>query len=131
MPMIKNQIVYREGDPADCVYIIKSGQFEVTKMLVSKNTGLAAISHTSEKESTKQIFKNPLKAQKMVNTQKLNLTLKATKTQLYLFRLEKGNIIGDEDLISKQKVYRTTVKCTSIDGLIGCMKKDDFYRLEN
>ena len=129
--MIKNQIVYREGDPADCVYIIKSGQFEVTKMLVSKNTGLAAISHTSEKESTKQIFKNPLKAQKMVNTQKLNLTLKATKTQLYLFRLEKGNIIGDEDLISKQKVYRTTVKCTSIDGLIGCMKKDDFYRLEN
>ena len=129
--MIKNQIVYREGDPADCVYIIKSGQFEVTKMLVSKNTGLGAISHTSEKESTKQIFKNPLKAQKMVNTQKLNLTLKATKTQLYLFRLEKGNIIGDEDLISKQKVYRTTVKCTSIDGLIGCMKKDDFYRLEN
>lgn len=129
--MIKNQTVYREGDPADCVYIIKSGQFEVTKMLVSKNTGLAAISHTSEKESTKQIFKNPLKAQKMVNTQKLNLSLKATKTQLYLFRLEKGNIIGDEDLISKQKVYRTTVKCTSIDGLIGCMKKDDFYRLEN
>jgi len=100
-------------------------------MLVSKNTGLAAISHTSEKESTKQIFKNPLKAQKMVNTQKLNLSLKATKTQLYLFRLEKGNIIGDEDLMSKQKVYRTTVKCTSIDGLIGCMKKDDFYRLEN
>lgn len=100
-------------------------------MLVTKNTGLAAISQTSEKESTKEIFKNPLKAQRVVNTQKLNLNIKSTRTQLYLFRLEKGNIIGDEDMVTKQKVYRTTVKCTSIGGLIGCMKKDDFYRLEN
>ena len=34
-------------------------------------------------------------------------------------------------MVSKQKTYRTTVTCTSIVGLIGCMRKDDFYRLEN
>lgn len=34
-------------------------------------------------------------------------------------------------MITKQALYRTTVKCTSITGLIGCMKKEDFYRLEN
>jgi CRP-like cAMP-binding protein len=61
--MIKNQVLYREGDPAEYVYIIKSGQFEVTKMLVHKNVGLSAISNNgNEKDSTKEIFKNPLKA---------------------------------------------------------------------
>jgi CRP-like cAMP-binding protein len=31
--LIKNQILYREGDKVDFVYIIKSGQFEVTKTI--------------------------------------------------------------------------------------------------
>ena len=45
--------------------------------------------------------------------------------------MERGNIIGEEDMISKQKVYRTTVKCISIDGVIGQMKREDFFRLEH
>jgi CRP-like cAMP-binding protein len=44
MPMIKNQVVYREGDPVDSIYIINYGSFEVTKTLVTKNNGLAGIS---------------------------------------------------------------------------------------
>jgi CRP-like cAMP-binding protein len=43
IPTIKGQILYREGEPADYVYIVKSGQFEVTKTLVQKNTGLSVI----------------------------------------------------------------------------------------
>ena len=66
--MIKNQVVYREGDPVDSIYIIRYGSFEVTKTLITKNNGLAGISQAGEKQSTKQIFNNPLKAQKMVNT---------------------------------------------------------------
>jgi len=70
IPTIKGQILYREGEPADYVYIVKSGQFEITKTLVQKNTGLSVIMNSVggstgknvEQESTKEIFKNPLKA---------------------------------------------------------------------
>jgi CRP-like cAMP-binding protein len=70
IPTIKGQILFREGEPADYVYIVKSGQFEVTKTLVQKNTGLSVIMNSVggstgknvEQESTKEIFKNPLKA---------------------------------------------------------------------
>jgi hypothetical protein len=48
-----------------------------------------------------------------------------------LYRFEKGNIIGEEDLISGCSTYRTTVKCVSLHGLLGKMKKEDFLRLEN
>jgi len=48
-----------------------------------------------------------------------------------LFHFERGNIIGDEDLIAECPKYRTTVKCVSITGLVGKMRKEDFMRLEN
>jgi len=48
-----------------------------------------------------------------------------------LYRFEKGNIIGEEDLISGCDKYRTSVKCVSLHGLLGKMKKEDFLRLEN
>lgn len=38
--LIKHQYLYREGDPANFVYIVKSGKFEVTKTLVQKSEGL-------------------------------------------------------------------------------------------
>ena len=34
--MIKNQTLYKEGDPAENFYIIKNGQFEVTKTITQK-----------------------------------------------------------------------------------------------
>jgi len=40
---IKGQYLYREGEQADSVYLVKSGQFEVTKTLVERNTGLSVI----------------------------------------------------------------------------------------
>ena len=33
--------------------------------------------------------------------------------------------------MTKEKFYHTTVKCTSLDGLVGCMKREDFLRLEH
>jgi hypothetical protein len=48
-----------------------------------------------------------------------------------LFRFERGNIIGDEDMIMGCNQYRTTVKCVSLTGLVGKMKREDFMRLEN
>ena len=39
--------------------------------------------------------------------------------------------MGDEDLITKQELYRTSVKCSSLEGSVACMRKEDFLRLEN
>lgn len=40
-------------------------------------------------------------------------------------------MIGEEDLIDRNPSYSTTVKCVSLQGLVGRMKKEDFLRLEN
>jgi hypothetical protein len=45
--------------------------------------------------------------------------------------MERGNIIGEEDLMNHRSHYSTTVICTSLKGLVGCMKREDFLRIEN
>eukprot|EP00347_Sterkiella_histriomuscorum_P008621 403344394 len=119
---IRNQVLYKEGDSADYVYIVKGGQFEVIKTL-----------HLAEDKSqqTKQIFANPMRANKVGQSQSLNHTRRVQKSQIHLLKLEKGNIIGDEDLIDHNPLYTTTVYCSSLQGLVGQMKKEDFLRLEN
>ena len=91
-------------------------------------------------QKTKQIFSNPMRANKVSGSAKLKTTRHVKHTQVYvrnflsnskqLFRFEKGNIIGDEDLIAECPEYRTTVKCVSLTGLVGKMKREDFMRLE-
>lgn len=71
-----------------------------------------------------------MRANKVSGSAKLKSTRHIKQTQVYLFRFEKGNIIGDEDLIAECPEYRTTVKCVSLTGLVGKMKREDFMRLE-
>jgi hypothetical protein len=82
-------------------------------------------------ERTKKIFVNPMKANKVSGCSQLSNLKKLKQAQVYFFRFEKGNIIGDEDMIMGCPTYRTTVKCVSLTGLVGKMKKDDFMRLES
>ena len=39
--------------------------------------------------------------------------------------------MGDEDLVTREATYRTTVKCSSLTAIVWVMKRDDFLRLEN
>jgi hypothetical protein len=81
-----------------------------------------------------------MRANKVSGSAKLKSARNIKHTQVYvrcfifnlmkLFRFEKGNIIGDEDLIAECPEYRTTVKCVSLTGLVGKMKREDFMRLE-
>lgn len=67
---IKNQCLYKEGEPAEFVYIVKNGQYEVTKRLTL----------TEDKEKkTKTIFGNPMRANKITNSQSLNKNIKAQR----------------------------------------------------
>lgn len=61
MPTIKGQILYREGDLADYVYLVKEGQYEVTRSLTFSED-LA--------EKTKRIFSNPKRANKDKGSEK-------------------------------------------------------------
>lgn len=75
VPTIRNQVLYREGDSAEYVYIVKSGQYEVKKTL-----------HLTEDKShlTKQIFQNPMRANKLGNSQGLNHTKRVQKTHIHV-----------------------------------------------
>eukprot|EP00347_Sterkiella_histriomuscorum_P015778 403355716 len=127
---IKNQVLYREGEPAEYVYIVKDGQFEVTRM--EKDRPIGQDNKAIGGMSTKEILENPLRSMKVSNTKSLINTGKNNKThKVYLFKLEKGNLIGDEDMVNHDEIYSTTVICCSLNGLVGAMKREDFMRIEN
>lgn len=65
----RDTLLYKEGDPAEFVYIVKSGEFQATKRII----------HTGPKaENLESIFDNPLKA----NRHKNNLFTKNTVRQI-------------------------------------------------
>ena len=69
MPTIKGQVLYKEGDSADYVFLVKEGQYEVTRTL-----------YLSEDlcEKTKRIFVNPMRANKVTGSSR-HSTLKKLK----------------------------------------------------
>ena len=52
----KDHQLFKEGDPADSIYIIKNGQFIVTKKVVQKS---------EQQENIQEILEDPLKACKL------------------------------------------------------------------
>jgi hypothetical protein len=60
---LKGQTLYKEGDQADYVYLVKEGQYESTRIMTF-NEDLG--------ERTKKIFTNPLRAQKITGTSKMS-----------------------------------------------------------
>lgn len=55
---IRDAILYKEGDPAEYVYIVKQGELQATKRIL----------HTGPKqENIDEILENPLKANKHMN----------------------------------------------------------------
>lgn len=58
MKTIKGCLLYKEGDSADFVYIVKGGEFQVTKRII----------HTGPREERiEEILENPIKANKNKN----------------------------------------------------------------
>ena len=53
---IRDAVLYKEGDPADYVFIIKSGEFQATKKIL----------HIGPKQNSIQdILENPIKVNKL------------------------------------------------------------------
>lgn len=50
---VRDQIIFKEGDPADYVYIVRSGEFQVLK------TVLQASGNEKKEVDIKQVLKDP------------------------------------------------------------------------
>ena len=74
---IRDAIVYKEGDPADYVFIVKNGEFQATKRIIHSEL---------KQEKIEDIMQNPLKA----NRHKNNLFTKNVHREV-----EKINVIID------------------------------------
>jgi CRP-like cAMP-binding protein len=88
----RNQRLFREGDPADCVFIVKSGEFELTKEIMIKSSPHIVIGKIGR----------PL-----ITTRKQKTFLQGKLSIVSL-----GVMIGDDDVMNGE-VYTKTCTCYS------------------
>ena len=123
----RNQFIIKEGDPADKIYIIKEGEFQVTKKLLQREK--------EEDLNIQDILDNPQKATKLNNKFfKKNITKKIDS--YFLQTLFRGKIIGEMDVmapleINPTGIYTTTIKCTSQKGSLMYINRSEFQKLAN
>ncbi len=85
--VIRDSILYKEGDATEYVYIVKAGEFQATKRII----------HTGPKaENIDEVIENPIKANKNKNAlfskntlrqvEKINVSLECSHLGSYLFQ---------------------------------------------
>lgn len=82
-------MLYKEGDSADYVYIIQSGDFQVFKKLIS---------FENKMDNIDLILENPLKANKHKNKLFKGNSIKKEEI-VQLFIIGRGNTAGEEDVV--------------------------------
>jgi len=118
----RGQLIIKEGEPADRIYIVKEGEFHVTKKLIHKSD--------EPENNIQDILDDPQRACKLKNKFfKKNITKKIDS--YFLQSLYKGKIIGEVDVMSNEIVnplgiYTTTVTCSSQQGSLMYINKAEF-----
>ena len=118
----KDQILYRQGDPVGRVYIIREGEFEISKKLQEKQTD--SVNDTSEE--LRQLLNDPL-----LNKQQNCFTKPKRKVAKHrLIFVGKGQLLGADDVAIKDNdAFKTTARCVSSSGKLIYIMKDDFLKL--
>lgn len=101
MKIIRKQIIYRKGDDANSIYIIREGEF-----LLSIDVEIPIEEKCNEKLR--------LRKDKIVKTLELSI-------------LSPGQIFGEEEIMEKTK-RNTTIACVSHSAVIYALAKKEFYR---
>lgn len=94
-----NAFIYKENNPATHLYIVKEGQFRVTKHLYKENLG--------KELNANEAHKDPLKAVQVTNS----FFIKNNILQHELIELQmlgKEQVFGEEDIVMGS-TYSTTV----------------------
>ena len=104
----RDHILFREGEIADKIYIITSGNFVVSKKTQSSQ---------HDNENVHNIIDDPSRHRVMSNIfLKKNCEIKTTKNVLSI--MQKGKMLGDVDILESLESedapkYSFTVKCIS------------------
>lgn len=113
--------LYREGEPASHVYIVKSGEFKQTIRMSLPNQKL--------KIEAAEVYKNPSNAKKGVNQYFAKNTANSYET-IELQIIGKNQMIGEEDC-AMNEFYHTSVQCISQTATLLCMPRDQFKKIEH
>ena len=105
----RGQTVYAEGMPADCVYIVYKGEFELAKKLpkpdrLSDGQNLNTLGGGSSQHNSKTMRRNIL-AKRLPEIKDLPYSMKLT---IY----GRGSLMGEEDVFSRSR-FSCTLKCYS------------------
>ncbi|KAL4474688.1 hypothetical protein ABPG72_002281 [Tetrahymena utriculariae] len=115
----RNQFVFYEDDPADYIYIVKSGIFEKIKSLnfeMEKDICFLDLQGASEQLIEK------------INLKYRLFYMQNDKRKLRLSTIEEKELFGEEDILNKQNKRSFSVICISQSGDIVMIKKRDFYQ---
>ena len=99
------EYLYKEGDKVNKVYIIKKGEFKVTKKVTVLNQD------ESWKVDAGEVYQDPMKAKK--KEQLIGKKVVEQKDVVELAFAFRGCFLGVEDLLNNGGIYTTTVQCIS------------------
>lgn len=121
----KDHVLFKEGDVADKVYIIKSGEFVVTKKLPQAK---------KKTENIQEILEDPQRACKL-NNKFFNKNTVNKIDKFTIAYVGESNIIGIEDVRHPEDAeqfgtYKSQVKCISKEASLMYLHKKDFMALK-
>ena len=106
----RNQFLYRENKPADCLYFVRSGEFKLIK--------------ADLKENSKTIYKDFTSLEKKF---KWNKRLKLNPNLgLQIVIKGQNECLGYEEMIERSQFYRYSCSCISIIGSLFSISFNDF-----
>jgi len=119
IPFIRNKEAFKEGDKCDYIYIVSSGEFEVTKRMLGDNNRnlnfMSFLGPTSDQTKLSDKSNNVFNKQDNLFAHKVKV-------------LGSGNMIGEEDAVAFRN-YTTSLKCVSNHGELLAIKTQDFYSI--
>ncbi|CDW78470.1 UNKNOWN [Stylonychia lemnae] len=116
----RGQIVYKEGQVSDKVFIVKKGEFELQRKMKKDLTDAAT---DIVELMGKKILKSNILARKLPEIKDVPSNMRLT-----IFGI--GCILGEEDILNRQ-TYSCSLKCHSLNGTLFVLKKQEFLLLRN
>ena len=126
----RNQLVYREGDPCERVFLVRSGEFEVRKRVRARSTQALAFDMTEflpqKRDKTYALNVKNGRFIQAVNSFKARRAVETVQS-VRLMIVGVGNIVGEEDAV-KDRHYSTSLSCFSQEGELYEISLENFHR---
>jgi len=116
----RNFQVYNQGDRADKVFIVKSGEFEIIRIAkyrpkrITDDSKVRLLLGPTNRTSIKAILKNEAHIPN------------AKRQEVRLSAIRAGQCVGIEDALNNRN-YTTSVRCTSSTGQCYMLKANEFF----